>query len=105
MEVTASNVTRLPDDNHDPARFARRLDGWWQLVEAGDARLKITPDPTEVKALFRDSYGRVSPRRFIVASAKRSADGGLKSMASAGSSTSTSITISTPLRTTPSTRA
>ena len=45
------------------------------------------------------------PRRRKVASAKRPADGGSNSMNSAGSSTSTSITISSPARTTPSTRA
>lgn len=55
MEVTASNVTRLPEDNHDPARFARRLDGWWQLVEAAGAHWKIAPDPTEVTVLLGDS--------------------------------------------------
>jgi hypothetical protein len=43
--------------------------------------------------------------RPIVASANSSADGGWKSMNRLGSSTSTSITISTPSRTTPSTRA
>ncbi len=55
MDVIATNVTRLPEDNRDPARYARRLDGWRQLVEAAGARWRVAPDPTEVTALFRDS--------------------------------------------------
>lgn len=55
MEVIATNVTRLPEDNREPARYARRLDGWRQLVEAAGARWKVAPDATEVTTLFRDS--------------------------------------------------
>lgn len=55
MEVIATNVSRLPEDNREPARYARRLDAWRQLVEAAGARWKVAPDATEVTALFRDS--------------------------------------------------
>lgn len=55
MEVIATNVTRLPEDNREPARYARRLDGWRKLVEAAGARWKVAPDATEVTSLFRDS--------------------------------------------------
>jgi len=55
MEVIATNVTRLPEDNREPARYARRLDAWRQLVEAAGARWKVAPDTTEVTSLFRDS--------------------------------------------------
>jgi hypothetical protein len=55
MEVIATNVTRLPEDTHDSAHNAHRLDGWWQLVDAAGARWKIAPDPTEVTALFGGS--------------------------------------------------
>lgn len=55
MDVIATNVTRLPEDNRDPARYVRRLDAWRHLVEAAGARWKVAPDPTEVTALFRDS--------------------------------------------------
>ncbi len=55
MEVTASNVTRLPEDNHDPAHHAHRRDGWWQIVDAAGAHWKIAPDPTEVTLLLGDS--------------------------------------------------
>jgi hypothetical protein len=55
MEVIATNVTRLPEDNREPARYARRLEGWRQLVEAAGARWKIAPDAAGVTSLFRDS--------------------------------------------------
>ena len=55
MDVIATNVTRLPEDNRDPARYARRLDGWRQLVEAAGARWKVAPDVAEVTSLFRES--------------------------------------------------
>lgn len=55
MDVIGTNVTRLPEDNRDPARYARRLDGWRQLVEAAGARWKVAPDPVEVTTLFKDS--------------------------------------------------
>jgi hypothetical protein len=54
-EVIATNVTRLPEDNREPARYARRLEGWRQLVEAAGARWKIAPDAAGVTSLFRDS--------------------------------------------------
>jgi len=55
MTVIATNVTRLPEDNREPARYGRRLDGWRQLVESAGAQWKVAADPVEVTALFRDS--------------------------------------------------
>jgi hypothetical protein len=54
MSVIATNVTRLPEDNRDPGRYARRLDGWRKLVEAAGARWQVAPDPADVVALFKD---------------------------------------------------
>ncbi len=54
MTVIATNVTRLPEDNRDPARYARRLDGWRRLVEAAGARWQVAPDPSDVVALLKD---------------------------------------------------
>jgi hypothetical protein len=53
MTVIATNVTRLPEDNRDPARYARRLDGWKKLVEAAGARWQLTPDPADVVVALR----------------------------------------------------
>jgi hypothetical protein len=50
MRVIATNVTRLPEDNREPARYARRLDGWRRLVEAAGATWSVAPDPTDVVA-------------------------------------------------------
>ena len=49
----STNVTRLPEDNRDPARYARRLDGWRKLVEAAGARWQLMPDPADVVAALR----------------------------------------------------
>jgi hypothetical protein len=56
MTVIATNVTRLPEDNRDPARYTRRLDGWRRLVEAAGARWQVVPDPAEIVALFKDKF-------------------------------------------------
>jgi hypothetical protein len=53
IEVIATNVTRLPEDNRDPARYGRRLDGWRRLVEAAGARWRLVPDPADVVATLR----------------------------------------------------
>ncbi len=50
MQVIATNVTRLPEDNREPARYGRRLDGWRRLVEAAGATWKFLPDPADVVA-------------------------------------------------------
>ncbi len=50
MQVIATNVTRLPEDNREPARYTRRLDGWRRLVEAAGARWKLAPDAADVVA-------------------------------------------------------
>ena len=55
MTVLATNVTRLPEDNREPARYARRLDGWRKLVEAAGARWQVVPDPADVVGLFKDN--------------------------------------------------
>lgn len=55
MTVIATNVIRLPEDNREPARYGRRLDGWRQLVEAAGANWKVAPDPVEVTSLFKGS--------------------------------------------------
>lgn len=33
MNVIATNVTRLPEDNREPARYRHRIDGWRRLKE------------------------------------------------------------------------
>ena len=53
MTVIATNVTRLPEDNRDPARYARRLESWKKLVEAAGARWQLLPDPADVVAALR----------------------------------------------------
>ena len=53
IEVIATNVTRLPEDNRNPARYGRRLDGWRRLVEATGARWRLVPDPSDVVASLR----------------------------------------------------
>jgi hypothetical protein len=53
MAVIATNVTRLPEDNRDPARYARRLEGWRKLVEAAGARWQVMPDPADLVAALR----------------------------------------------------
>jgi hypothetical protein len=53
MAVIATNVTRLPEDNRDPARYARRLDNWRKLVETAGARWQVLPDPADVVAVLR----------------------------------------------------
>jgi hypothetical protein len=53
IEVIATNVTRLPEDNRDPARYGRRLEAWRRLVEAAGARWRLVPDPGDVVASLR----------------------------------------------------
>jgi hypothetical protein len=53
MTVIATNVTRLPEDNRDPARYARRLDRWKTLVEAAGARWQLLPEPADVVMALR----------------------------------------------------
>jgi hypothetical protein len=53
MTVIATNVTRLPEDNRDPARYARRLETWRKLVESAGARWQLMPDPGDVVAALR----------------------------------------------------
>jgi hypothetical protein len=55
MTVIATNVTRLPEDNREPARYARRLDGWRKLVEAAGASWRLMPDPADVVTALRAS--------------------------------------------------
>ncbi len=54
IDVIATNVVRLPDDNRDPQRYTRRLDTWRKLVEAAGARWQVVPDPADVVALLKD---------------------------------------------------
>ena len=54
VDVIATNVVRLPEDNRDPQRYARRIDGWHKLVEAAGARWRVVPDPADVVALLKD---------------------------------------------------
>lgn len=54
IDVIATNVIRLPEDNRDPQRYTRRLDGWRRLVEAAGGRWSVMADPTEVVALLKD---------------------------------------------------
>lgn len=54
MRVVACNVTRLPDDNRDPARYARRIDGWRRLVETAGGIWQVVSDPADLVALLRD---------------------------------------------------
>lgn len=54
IDVIATNVVRLPDDNRDPQRYSRRLEGWRKLVEAAGARWQVVPDPADVVALLKD---------------------------------------------------
>jgi hypothetical protein len=54
MTVIATNVIRLPEDNRDPARYGRRIEGWRKLVEAAGARWQVVPDPADIVGLFRD---------------------------------------------------
>jgi hypothetical protein len=53
MTVIATNVTRLPEDNRDPARYTRRLEAWRKLVEAAGARWQLMPDPADVVTALR----------------------------------------------------
>jgi len=53
MTVIATNVTRLPEDSRDPARDARRLDGWRKLVGAAGASWRLMPDPADVATALR----------------------------------------------------
>ena len=54
VDVIATNVVRLPEDNRDPQRYTRRIDGWRKLVEAAGARWQVIPDPADVVALLKD---------------------------------------------------
>jgi hypothetical protein len=54
LDVIATNVVRLPEDNRDPQRYTRRIDGWRKLVEATGARWQLIPDPADVVALLKD---------------------------------------------------
>lgn len=54
MNVIASNVTKLPEDNRDPARYGRRIEGWRRLVQAAGARWQVMPDPADIVGLLRD---------------------------------------------------
>jgi hypothetical protein len=54
IDVIATNVIRLPDDNRDPPRYTRRLEGWRKLVEAAGARFQVMADPADVVALLKD---------------------------------------------------
>jgi len=54
LDVIATNVVRLPEDNRDPQRYTRRIDGWGKLVEAAGARWRVIPDPADVVALLKD---------------------------------------------------
>lgn len=53
MTVIATNVTRLPEDNRDPARYAWRLENWRKLVEAAGASWRLMPDPADVVTALR----------------------------------------------------
>jgi hypothetical protein len=52
--VIAANVTRLPEDNRDPARYARRIEGWRRLVEAAGASWQVVSDPADLVAVLKD---------------------------------------------------
>ena len=54
LDVIATNVVRLPEDNRDPQRYTRRIDGWRKLVEAAGARWQVIPEPADVVALLKD---------------------------------------------------
>ena len=54
MNVIASNVIKLPEDNRDPARYGRRVDGWRRLVQSAGARWQVMPDPADIVGLLRD---------------------------------------------------
>ncbi|MPZ34296.1 MAG: hypothetical protein GEV13_25490 [Rhodospirillales bacterium] len=54
LDVIATNVVRLPDDNRDPQRYTRRIDGWRTLVEAAGARWQVISDPADAVALLKD---------------------------------------------------
>ena len=54
MNVIACNVTKLPEDNRDPARYGRRIDGWRRLVQSAGARWQLMPDPADIVGLLRD---------------------------------------------------
>jgi hypothetical protein len=54
LDVIATNVVRLPEDNRDPQRYTRRIDGWRKLVEAAGARWRVIPDPADVVTLLKD---------------------------------------------------
>jgi hypothetical protein len=54
LDIIATNVVRLPDDNRDPQRYTRRIDGWRKLVEAAGARWQVIPDPADVVTLLKD---------------------------------------------------
>jgi len=54
VEVIASNVTKLPEDNRDPARYHKRLETWRRQVEAAGGRWRVMPDAADVVALLRD---------------------------------------------------
>jgi hypothetical protein len=49
----ATNVTRLPEDNRDPARYARRLDSWRKLAKTAGASWRLMPDPADVVTALR----------------------------------------------------
>jgi len=50
MQVIATNVTRLPEDNREPARYQRRLDAWRRAVEAVGARWTLLPETADLVA-------------------------------------------------------
>ncbi|MCX7367200.1 MAG: hypothetical protein NTV97_36075 [Alphaproteobacteria bacterium] len=54
MNVIACNVIKLPEDNRDPARYGRRVEGWRRLVQSAGARWQIMPDPADIVGLLRD---------------------------------------------------
>ncbi len=54
MKVVAANVTRLPEDNRDPARYARRLDGWRRAVEGAGAAWQVVADPADLVSILKD---------------------------------------------------
>lgn len=53
IDVIATNVTRLPEDNRDPARYTRRIEGWRRLVETAGARWQMLPEPADVVAALK----------------------------------------------------
>jgi hypothetical protein len=58
MTVIATNVTSLPDDNREPARYRHRVDGWRRLVEAADACCQGVPDPADLVSVPKDRTAR-----------------------------------------------